>query len=419
MSLGDQHPATEEEEDEHSRVKRITPKVLKELIKDQQLYKTPSLNDKLYLHYHGFERIEGLDEWTGLRALWLEGNGLDKIEGLGALTSLRCLYLHQNCVKRIENLEVCPQLATLQLANNFITRIENLHQLSRLSTLQIAHNHLTTVEDLRELLRCPSLTVVDLQNNRLEETGVIDVFEAMPQLAVLQLQGNPFISKVESYRKVTISRCKTLTYLDDRPVFEEERMAIEAWAIGGLAAEREQRSWHRQEKDAAHRRNIENMMAMWKENKEKAGRGGTEGEAADAEEEVEVAPQSRGYPVQSERRSEKEMYESALAAVDKKRRELLKAKQERERAEAGLEAAAEGADDETAEGEAAEKEQEEAPEDAEEAGLPPIAGSGSKFGAASAAEVVGQVGGASAPVDGAASGVAAPSAGADDLDALD
>ena len=44
----------------------------------------------------------------------------------------------------------------------------------------------------------------------------------MPQLAVLQCQGNPFIPKVTSYRKTIVSRCKTLTYLDDRPVFDEE-----------------------------------------------------------------------------------------------------------------------------------------------------------------------------------------------------
>ena len=57
----------EEDEDEMEvgRFRRITPKLLKKLIKEQKMFNTPSLNDKLYLHYHGFAKIEGLAEWTG------------------------------------------------------------------------------------------------------------------------------------------------------------------------------------------------------------------------------------------------------------------------------------------------------------------------------------------------------------------
>jgi hypothetical protein len=55
----------EDEEEEIGRYKRITPKLLKKLIKEQHLFNTPSLNDKLYLHYHGFLKMEGLEAWTG------------------------------------------------------------------------------------------------------------------------------------------------------------------------------------------------------------------------------------------------------------------------------------------------------------------------------------------------------------------
>ena len=53
----------------------MTADALSKICKELKLYRTPELNDKLYLHYHGFQCIEGLDAWIGLRALWLEGNG--------------------------------------------------------------------------------------------------------------------------------------------------------------------------------------------------------------------------------------------------------------------------------------------------------------------------------------------------------
>jgi Leucine-rich repeat (LRR) protein len=83
----------------------MTKAKLRELCKRDGLYMTPSLNDKLYLHYKGFRRVECLEEYTGLRVLWLEGNGLDSIGGLDNQPELRTLYLQENLIERIENLE--------------------------------------------------------------------------------------------------------------------------------------------------------------------------------------------------------------------------------------------------------------------------------------------------------------------------
>jgi len=321
----------------------MTKEALKKHCKDKKLYNTPGLNDKLYLHYHGFAKIEGLEEWTGLRALWLEGNGFHKIEGLDTLKDLRCLYAHQNCLKAIENLQCCPLLTSLQLSNNMITRIDNLGGLSRLSTLQIANNGLSTADDLRNLLEVPTITVLDLQNNKLEDEGIFDVLEALPLLAVLQLQGNPIIPKMTQYRRNTVHRCKALSYLDDRPIFEEERKAVGAWAVGGLPAEREERRRQREEKDLAHRKNLDHMISL-KERKQVTrhvdGFYNPLPEMAD-EEDVEAKAAERRKARDEELKkqkedemSERDMYDRALGAVERKKRELLKQKAEREAAAA-------------------------------------------------------------------------------------
>ncbi len=83
----------------------LTKDVLKKLCRDLSLYSTPYLNDKLYLHYKGYRKIQSLEEYTGLKVLWLEGNGFLTIEGLTHQTKLRSLFLQENLISKIEGLE--------------------------------------------------------------------------------------------------------------------------------------------------------------------------------------------------------------------------------------------------------------------------------------------------------------------------
>jgi len=121
----------------------LTPEFLQLCCRDTDgCYGTAELNDKLYIHYKGFNKIENLEKYTGLKALWLEGNGISSIEGLENQSELRTLFLQENCLEEIEGLEKCVKLDTLNLSKNFISKIDNLATCQQLTTLIMSFNHL-------------------------------------------------------------------------------------------------------------------------------------------------------------------------------------------------------------------------------------------------------------------------------------
>ena len=90
----------------------------------------------------------------------------------------------------------------------------------------------------------------------------------MPNLRVLYLQNNKVVPKVSNYRKTIIYKLPQLRFLDDRPVFEEDRRKAEAFARGGLDAEREEIRKIRKEKEDKHWANHEAFQLMIKNARE-------------------------------------------------------------------------------------------------------------------------------------------------------
>ena len=272
--------------------KRITKDFLKKFLKAdfKHYYTTPSLNDILYLHYKGFDRIENLEEFTGLKVIYLEGNGFGKMEGLDQLKELRTLYLQENLIRKIEGLDELSNLKILNLTDNMLRTIEGLSNNKQLQTLLLKRNKIgmNGLDDVKELINLPDLSVLDIQDNQIEDENILpEVFEKMPSLAVLYTQNNPFCKKISSYRKTMIARLPGLKYLDDRPVFPEDRRFAEAWFKGGLDAERQERENWKKEKDDEHRRNHEafrDMMNRYREEgqAQRAQNGAEEQKAEDS-----------------------------------------------------------------------------------------------------------------------------------------
>ena len=75
-------------------------------------------------------------------------------------------------------------------------------------------------------------------------------------LRVLYLGSNPITSSINHYRKKTIAKISTLTYLDDRPVKNRERRLAEAWFRGGKSEEIKERQKIQEEKNKSYKNYI-------------------------------------------------------------------------------------------------------------------------------------------------------------------
>lgn len=244
----------------------MTKKELRKIIDNDRrmYYRTEELNDKLYIHYKGWREIQSLEGWTGLKTLYAECNAFSLISGLENCTKLRSLFLQENCITKISGLESLPDLWSINLSNNFIERIEGLEGCKGLNTLMIAKNKIGFggVRDV-EKLADTGIFSVDIQDNRIDDPDVLpEVFARMRDLRVLYFKGNAAGRKIVNYRKSTTVYCKELRYLDDRPIFEDDRRNAEAFNRGGIEEQRAEGKRIREEKNEKHDRNMRHFQEM-------------------------------------------------------------------------------------------------------------------------------------------------------------
>lgn len=198
------------------------------------LYEFPEMNNKLYLHFKGFRKIENLSLFINLRTLYLENNLIEKIENLDCLPNLEFLFLQNNLIKEITNLDKNLRLKAINLHQNSILKIDNLAHLKELSNLDLSNNYIKTFEQLEHLKELKSIETLTLTQNQIEyDEKILGLFGCMSQLKCVYLSGNDFYRQCPKYRQQMVGTCKQLQYLDERPVTIKERRCADKFIEGG------------------------------------------------------------------------------------------------------------------------------------------------------------------------------------------
>ena len=217
----------------------MTEEVIIRRCRMHQGYTTPELNEKLYLNHVGFRTISSLDAFHQCTVLYLNDNAISSLEGLCPLQRLHSLYLSNNFLQECCTLPVLPSLRLLDISNNSIGSFAGISNAPGLETLLAASNRVTNLQGLEPL---GHLVTVDVSQNCISQADhALPLLFQKKTVRTCMLQGNQFVRTTPSYRKVVIAQMPSLRFLDQYPVFPEERSCAEAHAIGGVEMEKAKR----------------------------------------------------------------------------------------------------------------------------------------------------------------------------------
>ena len=151
---------------------------------------------------------------------------------------------------------MCPPISSRELIETHRTgntqpdpllcwdrELPELHPLSRLQTFLCSHCSIKSVKDIQTLADLPLLRTVDFSHNKLgapmkgpggetvveDPITVLAMFEAIPALTNLNLEGNPCTNPPE-WRMAAVSRLPRLEILDGLPVTEADRRGATSWS---------------------------------------------------------------------------------------------------------------------------------------------------------------------------------------------
>lgn len=180
----------------------------------------------LRLQHIGLATMADIKPLIHLEELCLSQNDITVIEGLENMSKLRKLYLNGNQISSMEGIPVLKHLRELWLSQNEITVISHLENVRKLRSLCLACNPIYSLEDAFGS-HLSSLHSLNLAACRIYSFHHVAFLAALPCLRTLwfadPLFGDNAICRLNNYTTFTLHVLTSLESLDYTPITSEQR----------------------------------------------------------------------------------------------------------------------------------------------------------------------------------------------------
>lgn len=152
-----------------------------------------------------------------------EDNKADGLR-LEQLVNIEAIHASHNLIKDLYSISTLTTLVELNLSFNQIADITPLEDLVLLQRLWLNRNFIFIIDPLKKLKKLNTLGL--FHNEIMNEKKAIEVFEQLPLLTDISIDGNPISAKVD-FKYELIIRFKQLERLDEEPIQELDRDVAE------------------------------------------------------------------------------------------------------------------------------------------------------------------------------------------------
>merc|ERR1719183_824931 len=135
--------------------------ITEELVIKENGESAPEDRVSINLSYCGIAKIERLEAYCNIQALYLQSNQISQIEGLEALSNLQFLALHDNAIWKLEGMRGLTKLQFLDVRDNQLSRIDFDEVPTSMLVLKVLGNPILEPYMVEARKRLPNLARLD------------------------------------------------------------------------------------------------------------------------------------------------------------------------------------------------------------------------------------------------------------------